>query len=140
MFMRIITLKDMTKAIENKIGLDRRQAEKLAGFIMDVFGYESRIIDNVLNPEERQIFYMLQAEGFLTAGREQTRLHDGREWLTYYWEMEEENIIRYAYNPPSKKGDSKTISTTPSPQTIYDSLSDEIWRMRKSIPGRGYPV
>ena len=129
----------MTKAIENKIGLNKEQAEKIAGFIMDVFGYESRIIDNVLNPEERQLFYMLQAEGFLTAGREQTRLHDGREWLTYYWEMEEENIIQYAHNPP-RKVEKPKVESTPSPQTIYETLSDEIWRMRKSFPGRSYSV
>ena len=120
----------MTKAIENKIGLSHSQAQRLAGFIMDAFGYESRIIDNVLNPEERQLFYMLQAEGFLTSGREQTRLHDGREWLTYYWEIENKTILYYAHKPIGRK---KKIIFKPSPQTIYDSLSDDIWMMRKNI-------
>ena len=57
--MDIITIKEMTKAIQNKIGMATEEAKKIAQLILDSFGYESRIIDNMLNPEERQIFYML---------------------------------------------------------------------------------
>lgn len=128
--MSIITLKDMTKAIENKLGLNHDQAKKLAAFIMDTFGYESRIIDNILNPEERQLFYMLQSEGLLTAGREQARLHDGREWLTYYWEIEDETILYYAHKQKERK--KKPIFKTSS-QNIYETLSEDMWLMRKTI-------
>ncbi|RLF40186.1 MAG: hypothetical protein DRN12_05980 [Thermoplasmata archaeon] len=120
----------MTKAIENKLGLKHSQAQKLASFIMDTFGYESRIIDNVLNPEERQLFYMLQSEGLLSAGREQTRLHDGREWLTYYWEIEDKAILYYAHKQMERR--KRSIFKT-SPKNIYESLPEDIWMMRKAI-------
>lgn len=135
----------MTKAIEKKIGLDKETAKKIAGFLMDTFGYELRVIDNVLNPEERQLFYILQAEGFLTTGREQTRLHDGREWLTHYWQMQMETILRYA-NDQEKTTEKKYLTKlllkntpTPSPTTIYDTLSDEMWTMRKTFPKTTVP-
>ena len=37
---------------------------------MDIFGFNDRIIDNVLEPEDRQLFYILEEEGLLTRGAE----------------------------------------------------------------------
>ena len=78
----------MTNAIKNRLDISDIKAKKIATFIMDAFGFENRIIDNILKPDERQLFYMLEAEGFLTTGRERSRLHDGREWMTHYWQLQ----------------------------------------------------
>ncbi|GAH12226.1 unnamed protein product, partial [marine sediment metagenome] len=50
--MKIITLEDMSKAIANRVGIDRIKAKRVAGFVMDLFGYDDRIIDNILEPED----------------------------------------------------------------------------------------
>ena len=70
--MRIITLDDMSRAIANRMGINGEKAKRVAGFVMDLFGYDDRIIDNILEPEDRQLFYILEAEGMLTTGREET--------------------------------------------------------------------
>ncbi len=131
--MKIITLEEMTRAIEHKIGMDKQKAERIAGFILDAFGYESRIIDNILKPDERQIFYMLQSEGFMTTSRERTRLHDGREWMTHYWTLKRETIYSCAHqlhNKNKKKLIEKQV-TKKQKQSIYHDLSDEAWFARK---------
>lgn len=132
--MKIITLDDMSRAIANRMGINGGKARRVAGFVMDLFGYDDRIIDNILNPEDRQLFYILEAEGMLTTGREETTLYDGRAWLTHYWQLKKNTILRYAKydikrdrNIPSIK---KQIKEAPM-RNIYSVLSEEVWNARK---------
>ena len=92
--MNIITLDILSKAIANRVGIDMDEAKRDAGFVMDVFGFQDRIIDNVLDPEDRQLFYILEEEGMLTTEREETTLYDGREWITYYWRLKKKTILK----------------------------------------------
>ena len=134
-FMIIITMKIMTEAIKNKLNISEQKAHKIATFVMDAFGFENRIIDNILKPDERQLFYMLEAEGFLTTGRERTRLHDGREWMTHYWQLRNAVIQLYAnggrIEPIITK--KEKIKEKITPTNIYTTLSEEIWLTRKVI-------
>jgi hypothetical protein len=132
--MNIITLKEMTNALENKLGLNKQKAQKIAEFIMDSFGYETRIIDNILKPDERQIFYMLEAEGLMTTEREQNRLYDGREWLTHYWELRKTAILYHAHHKPIEQP-TKIVqpSIKKEPQSVYSSVTEDMWTMRKII-------
>jgi len=133
--MHILTMNIMTIAIMNKLGISEQKAKKIASFVMDAFGYENRIIDNILKPDERQLFYMLEAEGFMTTGRERTRLHDGREWMTHYWHLQQHTIITYAKSPPIKPifKSKENIKQKLTPQNIYNTLSEEIWTTRKIL-------
>lgn len=132
--MKIITLKEMTKALEHKLGLNKQKARKIAEFIMDAFGYETRIIDNILKPDERQIFYMLEAEGLMTTEREQNRLYDGRDWLTHYWKLQKNTILHYAHYP-QEDTPQKIIEPTikKEPQAVYKSITEDMWMARKII-------
>ncbi len=134
-FMKIITLEEMTEAIENKVGMEKQKAKKLASFILDAFGYESRIIDNVLKPDERQMFYILQSEGFLTTSRERSRLHDGREWMTHYWTLKREMIYNCAHGNGRHTTKDKVSDSIKKQRkkTVYSSLSDEVWLTRKIL-------
>ena len=125
----------MTNAIKNKLKLKDQKAKKIAIFVMDTFGYETRIIDNILKPSERQLFYMLEAEGFLTTGRERSRLHDGREWMTHYWTLRQIEIHRFAKNKMTHKIKEKIMMHTAklSNPTVYTSLSEDIWLTRKIL-------
>lgn len=132
--MIIITLDDMSRAIKNRVGIDKDKARRVAGFIMDLFGYDDRIIDNILEPEERQLFYFLEAEGLLTTGREETTLHDGRGWLTHYWKLKKNTIIRYSKqvikenrNDINIKREKKNLTAS----YVYNNLSEEVWNGRK---------
>jgi len=125
----------MTNAIKNRLDISDLKAKKIASFIMDAFGFENRIIDNILKPDERQLFYMLEAEGFLTTGRERSRLHDGREWMTHYWQLQHAQIRHFSTHKKKifinqSTGNKKQSRKTPS---IYSSLSDDLWLSRKIL-------
>ncbi len=132
--MNIITLEDLSRAISNRVGIDLEEARRDAGFVMDVFGFQDRVIDNVLDPEDRQLFYILEEEGMLTTEREETTLYDGREWRTHYWIIRKDIILKYAKDKNKRSGtvlsDKQTIEDI-SDEAIYDSLEDQAWVTRK---------
>src|SRR5690554_5997169 len=85
-----VTVDELASAIKNGTGDDSRemeeeQAYQLALHVLNFFGYSDRIIDNILEPEDRDAFYMLEDAGILTTEREETTLYDGREWRIHYW-------------------------------------------------------
>ena len=131
--MKIITLEVLSKAIANRMGIDIEKARKNAGFVLDIFGYTDRVIDNVLNTEDRQLFYILEEEKMLATDHEDTILYDGREWRTHYWVLKKNTILKYAKD--ENKIMRNVISDKPvqdiSGICIYDSLSDETWTNRK---------
>ena len=131
--MNIITLDILSKAIANRTGIDYEEARKNASFVLDVFGFNDRVIDNILDYEDRQLFYILEEEGMLGTDHEDTLLYDGREWRTHYWVLKKNTIIKYAKD---KNGSLRnTISDKPvwdlSALGIYGSLTDDAWNARK---------
>jgi hypothetical protein len=132
--MNIITLDDLSKAIANRVGIGIEEARRDAGFVMDIFGFQDRVIDNVLDPEDRQLFYILEEEGMLTTEREETTLYDGREWRTHYWVIKKDIILRYSKDENKRTrsvlSDKQTIHDI-SDEAVYDALEDDIWSTRK---------
>jgi len=58
-----LTVDDLTRAIKNSIdrtGMKEEEARAMAQHVLNFFGYSERIIDNVLEPEDRDAFYMLE--------------------------------------------------------------------------------
>jgi len=132
--MNIITLEDLSRAIANRVGIGLEEARRDAGFVMDIFGFQDRVIDNVLDPEDRQLFYILEEEGMLTTEREETTLYDGREWRTHYWVIRKDIILRFAKDENRRTrsvlSDKQTINDI-SDEAIYDALDENIWVTRK---------
>src|SRR2546426_7804659 len=97
--MGTLTVEDLTRAIRNSIdrsGMKDEEARAMAQHVLNFFGYSERIIDNVLEPEDRDAFYMLEDSGILTTEREETTLYDGREWRIHYWVFRQERIAALA--------------------------------------------
>ena len=136
--MNIVTLEDLSRAIANRVGVEVDEAKRDAGFVLDIFGFDDRVIDNVLDPEDRQLFYILEEEGMLATEREETTLYDGREWRTHYWQLKKEVILKYAKEKTQtvktvlfdKKQPVPVIEDT-SEDDIYDQLEDDMWSTRK---------
>jgi hypothetical protein len=131
--MNIITLDVLSKAIANRTGIDIKEARKNAGFVLDVFGYYDRVIDNVLDYEDRQLFYILEEEGMLATDQEDVILDDGREWRTHYWILRKNTILKYAKveNSIMRNVISDKHVSDISAVDIYDSLTEEAWTTRK---------
>ena len=134
--MSIITLKILSKAIVNRIGIEIDEAKRDAGFVLDIFGFQDRVIDNLLDPEDRQLFYILEEEGMLTTAREETTLYDGREWRTHYWILKKEAIISFAQNDNKRIGsvlsDKQTIEDL-TDEAVYSALEENLWITRKNF-------
>ena len=121
---RIVTVEDLTKAImnsPNNRGLREDAARDIARHVLNFFGYSDRIIDNVLEPEDRDTFYMLEDATILTTEREETTLYDGREWRINYWLFRKDKI-RELMNSEGK------VQEDDSNKTIYDDLTEDIWK------------
>ncbi len=125
--MAVITIHDLTMAIKNSIdnssrAMEEEEAYDLAHRVLNFFGYSDRIIDNILEPEDRDAFYMLEDSGILTTEREETTLYDGREWRIHYWLFRRERIAELMSLTPS---DYKPAATA---EFDYNELPDDIWQ------------
>ncbi|MEW5937694.1 MAG: DUF6015 family protein [Candidatus Thermoplasmatota archaeon] len=127
-----LTVEDLTRAIRNSIdrkGLKEEDARLMAQHVLNFFGYSDRIIDNILEPEDRDAFYMLEDSGLLTTEREETTLYDGREWRIHYWLFRRERIMEMVSAAKEKerlaRGQQETVS--------YDQIFDELWAYKKDI-------
>jgi hypothetical protein len=136
--MTIITLENLSTAIANRIGIDLEEARRDAGFVLDIFGFDDRVIDNVLDPEDRQLFYILEEEGMLTTEREETTLYDGREWRTHYWQIRKETILRFAKQAINTHhstmfGEKRLFNPIEdaSDENIYQQLEEDMWTTRQ---------
>lgn len=131
-----LTVDDLTRAIRNSIdreGMLEEEARAMAQHILNFFGYSERIIDNVLEPEDRDAFYMLEDSGILTTEREETTLYDGREWRIHYWLFRKERIHELA--------NAAVVFEEPvNPPSVYEEMTEDLWEAaqeRGSKPGSG---
>ncbi len=102
------------------------ESNYLAEHILNFFGYSDRIIDNVLHPEDRDTFYMLEDAGLMETEREETTLYDGREWRIHYWKFKsnaEELALMWEMN------DTSTVEEDPY-AGIYEDVPVSLWRER----------
>jgi hypothetical protein len=124
-----LTVNDLTKAIRNSIdrkGMPDEEARQMAQHVMNFFGYSERIIDNILEPEDRDAFYMLEDSGLLTTEREETTLYDGREWRIHYWLFKKEKILQLA----GKGGDRHDV-VDEDIRSIYEEIPENVWRVQE---------
>ena len=119
-----LTVEHLTKAIKNSIdkqGMPEEEARAMAQHVMNFFGYSERIIDNVLEPEDRDAFYMLEDAGILMTEREETTLYDGREWRIHYWMFRKERINELI------TGKHRLDAISVDAVNVYDEVPDDIW-------------
>ena len=119
----IVTVEELTQAIMNSPdnkGIPEEEAYDIARHVLNFFGYSDRIIDNVLEPEDRDMFYMLEDATILTTEREETTLYDGREWRINYWLFRKDKI-RQLMDDDGKNGNKE------EEETVYDDIPLDAW-------------
>ena len=119
----IVTVEELTQAIRNSPdnkGIPEEEAYDIARHVLNFFGYSDRIIDNVLEPEDRDMFYMLEDATILTTEREETTLYDGREWRINYWLFRKDKI-RQLMDDEGKNGNDE------QEETVYDEIPLDAW-------------
>ena len=127
-----LTLAQLTQAIKSKVDIDMETtvAESIAEHALGFFGFSNRIIDNALEPTDRNLFYQLQDYDLLTTESEETTLWDGREWRIHYWKFKPnaENFAKAAAEAQKNK------SADEDPYAdIYDDMPANLWRERSGV-------
>ncbi len=120
---------ELSQAISKGLSLQQRrmsqeEAAEAAEHLINFFGYNDRVIDNMLEPEDRDAFYTMEDIGVLQTEREETTLYDGREWRIHYWILNVHKIIELS----QMKNVDTQVKDTDEFQ-IYEELSDESWKM-----------
>ena len=123
-----LTLAQLTDAIRHKVDIDMETsvAETIAEHALGFFGFSNRIIDNALEPTDRNLFYQLQDYDLLTTESEETTLWDGREWRIHYWKFKSnaEELARLAAEGNASKDDDDPYAG------VYDDVPASLWRER----------
>ncbi|MEM0141244.1 MAG: DUF6015 family protein [Thermoplasmatales archaeon] len=125
-----ITVDLMARAISNGMSrqskkMSEQEAYDIAFHVLNFFGYSRYVIDNMLEPEDRDAFYMLEDLGILDTEREETTLFDGREWRIHYWLIKPENVRKLAMS-----NGTRTEEAQSGESLLYDGLPDDVWRMK----------
>ncbi len=149
----------LAKAIRRSVGHDGMRSEdarSIAAHVLNFFGFNERIIDNVLEPDDRDTFYMLEDTGILETERDETTLYDGREWRIHYWMFRKERIFELAREESAAMAAAGEQEIVYSPNAarrsgafrlphgehgtglpahaVYHELGDEIWLERRQSP------
>lgn len=122
-----LTVDSLTRAIINSVdrnGMAEEDARYNAAHILNFFGYGNRIIDNMLEQDDRNLFYFLEDTGILSTEREETSLHDGREWRIHYWRLEMDRVMELAEKEEDVEEMDEDISN------LYEEIPDEVWASR----------
>jgi len=102
--------------------MDMDEAYDLAHSVLNFFGYSDRIIDNVLEAQDRNAFYILEDADILTTEREETTLYDGREWRIHYWLFKRDKIADLMVNSRMRKAEAD------DGEFVYADLPDDVWQ------------
>jgi Family of unknown function (DUF6015) len=145
----------LAKAIRRSVGHEGMRAEdarSIAAHVLNFFGFNERIIDNVLEPDDRDTFYMLEDSGILETERDETTLYDGREWRIHYWMFRKDRIFELALQESRALAEAGEVDLVysanasrpsllqaagaeghpnPDSQAMYHDLGDEIWLERR---------
>jgi hypothetical protein len=120
---RLINYKTLADAIVRLVGMSPEEtpaAESMADHLLGFFGYQDRVIDNMLEPADRNIFYQFQDWGLLGTIGEETTLWDGREWRIHYWTLKTDKILNWI--PPEEE-----LEVDLEAVDIYENLSPADW-------------
>jgi hypothetical protein len=134
--MPLVTMNALTKAIQIKLHITEMEARRYAEIVMDMFGFDDCIIDNILDHNDRRLFYRLEVEGILCTRREEALLHDGTNWRIRYWVFQKQVIFSPETKPEPKKikkpKHKELPAPTHEPPSIYSTLPETAWTTRKT--------
>ncbi len=119
--MTVVTYEDLRDALRATLGprgMGPEEVSQVAEYLLGFFGYGTEVIDNVLQPEDRDVFYMLEEEGLLSTRQEEVLVTRGKMWRIHYWVLRVDRM-REALEALREPKDEY--------QDLYDSISEEMW-------------
>lgn len=118
----VVSLDELTEAMKKtlgKKGMPEKEVVALAEYLISFFGFSSEVIDNRLDVDDRDVFYMLEEEGLLTTRQEEIHIKRGKLWRIHYWVLRINHIKKLAR---AEESDGELDH-----QLLYSSISEEAW-------------
>ncbi len=73
-------------------GMNQKEIEELADYVLSFFGFEDTLVDNILSQQDRDVFYTLEETGILSTSSEDITLMKGKTWRIHYWHINDLKI------------------------------------------------
>ncbi len=120
--MPIVTVSELRAALKVTVGrrgMSDEEIDALAEYVLSFFGYESEVIDNKLDVDDRDVFYMLEEEGLLGTRQEEVLIKKGKTWRIHYWVLRVDRIKALAKGSNARRVEDAFA--------VYADVPDEIW-------------
>jgi hypothetical protein len=91
-------------------------ANEVSWRVLQFFGNSDEIIDNLLDAEDRRLFYFLQDLHVLKTHGEEEQLLTGINWRVFYWNLDLRSMTQII-----------TSEEKPGIKDVYLGLPDEVW-------------
>ncbi len=119
--MDIVTYDILYTVLKKLLGqkLAEKDIRKLTDYVINFFGYSDRIIDNILTPADRDVFYTLEELEIVKPMEEEITISKGKLWRIHYWVYRKDKIEEIL-NRKEDKG-----SEEESPEELYRRIFGE---------------
>ena len=119
--MPVVTQAEIRAALKVTVGakMAEEEVDALAEYVLSFFGYESEVIDNRLDPDDRDVFYMLEEAGLLATRQEEVFIKKGKLWRIHYWVLRTLRVKALARNGHPAAADESF--------GFYDEVPEEVW-------------
>jgi len=119
--MPVVTMSELRAALRvtvGKRGMSEDDIVALADYLMSFFGFDSEVIDNRLDMDDRDVFYMIEEAGLLGTRQEEIHIKKGKLWRIHYWVLRTARIKELA---------GTRVRREESGGFAYDHLPAEAW-------------
>lgn len=100
--------------------------EEMADMVLNEFNGNDSIDDDDVNPEIRDVLYLLEAMDFLKMDITEKHIVDGRVWRRHFW------VLNH-YQVEKKHSKVDIPGKDPKPRDIYHEIPEEVWGERKTL-------
>jgi hypothetical protein len=116
-----IVTRDVLHAALSKIlmkkGMNENEIYEITDYILAFFGFDDYLVDNILTPIDRDIFYYLEECGIFKTESMEVNLLKGRQWRIHLWTYRKDRIREII--------ESKDVIEVEDPREIYEKFFSE---------------
>lgn len=123
--MSIVSFSEVRSALRATVGrrgMTEESIDALADYLVSFFGFDTEVIDNRLDVDDRDVFYTLEEEGLLGTRQEEVFLRKGKLWRIHYWVLRTDRIKALAHPAAATAAVARA--------DLYERLPDEAWNHR----------
>ena len=112
-------MKAALRATVGRRGMSEEEGLALTDYVLSFFGHETEVIDNRLDVDDRDVFYMLEEEGLLGTRQEEIHIRRGKLWRIHYWILRVDRVKAIAGAANAESADDGS--------GVYRRVPEEAW-------------